>query len=235
MKPCGRRRCPYCGPNVWRPPKLASLHSGLRAADPAEVLVLLLTAPGDVSAVAFNRDAPRAWNAFLTAFRREHPGRVVEFWKVAELQDRGHVHFHVVVRGLRSLSIATLRRVAVAAGFGKWVGVRWPLNYRDGAHSVGGYLAKYLLKSYAASGGVVKLITQSRGWRGEWSSWKRKWPRGTWLYAGGLDAGWALAGQEVAAPRRAPQGPPWRAPWWSRSWQAARASWASSGALWGDE
>jgi hypothetical protein len=234
MLPCGRRLCSWCGVHVWRKRVLAGLHAGLRAAPPAEYLAILLTAPGDVSAEAFNRDASRKWHRFVEYLRRDYPGARLEFWRVAELQARGHVHFHFVLRGLRWLDIGKLRKTARSAGFGSWVGVRRPKDYKGSVRSLGWYFTKYLLKDYRRTiGGVTKLVTFSNGWRAGWKRAERERVRGRWLYAGPRDAGWRLVGLEGSpSPGGGTIGPSWVA-WWARpSWQSRRAAEHESVAIW---
>lgn len=228
--PCGARTCSWCGPNIWRRRVLAGLHAGLRSAPPDRYLAVLLTAPGDADAVEFNASASAKWHRFVEYLRRKHPGKQIEFWRVAELQERGHVHFHVVLRGLRHVRIAVLRECAVSAGFGSWVGVRSPKRYKGGTRSLGWYFGKYLLKHYSrAAIGVTKLVTFSNGWRSGWVRPVRLRQPGRWLYAGPDAAGWLMVGREVAPAREASERTerrrssiPW--PWYSpESWRVARS------------
>jgi len=201
LLPCARRLCPHCGPMHWRPRVLAGLHAGLRGAAPEDFLAILLTAPGDVDAETFNRDASKRWNHFVTLLRREFPGAKLDFWRVAELQERGHVHFHVVLRGLRFLPVERFRAIAVRSGFGRFVGVKRPRDYPGGVHSLGSYFGKYLLKGYQGRIGVTKLATFSRGWRLAWED-RRKASTGEWVFAGGI--GSAVCGRQQG--RKSPAG-----------------------------
>jgi hypothetical protein len=163
--PCKRRRCPFCGPHRWRPRTLARLHSGLHH-DPQRYLVLLLTAPGDAPVARFNRNASYYWNRFWTSAQRWYPG--LSYWKVAELQQRGHVHFHVILRGRSFIAVEQLRTLAVRSGFGAWVGIRRPTDYPGGARGAAWYLSKYLLKDYNRFAGLPTFVTMSRSWPSRW-------------------------------------------------------------------
>jgi len=224
--PCRRRVCPVCGPGYWRPRVLAGLHSGL-GSDGAEYLAVLLTAPGDVTAEDFNPTVSRRWNHFVTLLRRAYPGYVLDYWRVAELQARGHVHFHFVLRGLSFLPVHVVRQLALRAGFGPWVGIRRPRDYPGGVRSIGAYFGKYLLKAYdRRSAGVAKLVTFSQGWRVGWED-RRRPSDGKWLYAGPVGAPWRFLGVDAVAPPFVAPGPLWRR-WWRRSWQRVRAAEAPS-------
>ena len=222
--PCRRRVCGYCGPTHWRPRVLAGLHSGLGGSE-WEYLAVLLTAPADVTP-DWNSGVSARWNHFVTILRRAYPGARLEFWRVAELQERGLVHFHFILRGLRFLPAARLRRLAVQAGFGSFVGVRRPRDYPGGVRSAGYYFGKYLLKAYSANVGVTKLVTCSYGWRVTWVKPERK-TRGGWLFAGPLDAGYRLLGYVLPPSRPEARLVP-RPSWWRRSWQFARLHEAES-------
>lgn len=228
LLPCRRRVCSYCGPKHWRPKVLAGLHSGL-GRDGHDYLAILLTAPGGVDADTFNADVSAKWNRFTTYLRRAW-GRTypdLQFWRVAELQARGHVHFHVVVRGARFLPVTNasgtgLRDLAVQAGFGTWVGVRRPRDYPGGVRSLGHYFGKYLLKGYSRSIGVSKLVTFSQGWRVGWVTRKRE-GESEWVYVGARRAPWLPAIGYVEHPDRTPPKRPGRPPdypsWWREPWQ----------------
>lgn len=233
--PCGRRTCEHCGPWHWRPRVLAGLHTGLRGAGD-EYLAVLLTAPGESASHEFNATASQAWNYFATLLRRGYPGTDIQYWRVAELQARGHVHFHVVVRGLRYLGFCRtrqdrivgrtccgksgcLRQMALTAGFGSWVGVRRPRDYPGGVRSLGWYFGKYLLKHYQNRIGVTKLVTFSQGWRVGWKRHERD-GGGRWLYGGRVGGSWAVLGRAVDLAED--EAAEWYPPWWWRSWQRAR-------------
>jgi len=239
LMPCRRRQCLFCGAKYWRPRVLAGLHSGL-GDESADFLALLLTAPGGVPAWVFNPTASACWNRFTTYLRRAwgktYPD--LQYWRVAELQERGHVHFHVVLRGARYLPISNasgtgLRDLAVRAGFGTWVGIRRPRDYPGGVRSVGSYFGKYLLKAYTAAAGVRKVVTFSQGWRQSWITRKREGVS-EWLFVGSAGASWDRLGQVVEPGRRRIERPRvFFAPWWRASWQASKARWAETVGLFG--
>jgi len=164
---CKRRLCTVCGPTRWRPRVMAKLHSGLHGPID-DYLVVLLTAPGDVSSYEFNRRASFYWNRFWTSAARYWPG--VSYWKVAELQRRGHIHFHIVLRGVSFIEIERLRRLAIRSGFGAWVGVARPSDYPRGVDGAASYLSKYLLKDYQRGTEGPTFVTMSRDWPTEWQS-----------------------------------------------------------------
>lgn len=216
MLPCRRRMCVTCGPAYWRPSKLAALHAGLGQGD---FLALLLTAPSDAT-VLWNEGAANRWHRFFHRMRRAYPGAKLEFWRVGELQERGVVHYHVVMRGLAYLSIEQFRKDAVAAGFGPWVGVKRPRDYKGGTHSLGWYFGKYLLKDYQGAS-VGRLVTMSLGWKVNWIRRERQTP-GQWIVMFGS---WARWGERygrvdpVRARAASAGGPAWDPPWWGHSWQ----------------
>lgn len=226
--PCRRRVCGYCGPKHWRPRVLAGLHSGLGRE--GDYLALLLTAPGAVDADEFNAQASAAWHRFTTYLRREwavtYP--TLEFWRVAELQQRGHVHFHVVVRGARFLPLTNatgtgLRDLAVKAGFGPFVGIRRPRDYPGGVRSLGFYFGKYLLKRYATGSGVTKLVTFSQGWRVTWITRPKREGQSLWVVLPRRRPWDALVLYDIR-----PDGGALRVVdpvprWWRQAWQWRRA------------
>jgi len=229
LLPCRRRVCEYCGPVHWRPRALAVYHSGVDTFDPNEFLAVLLTAPGDVDVQEWNATASERWHNFMTILRRTYPS--IQYWRVAELQRRGAIHFHILFRGVRFLPANRLRGIARAVGFGGWVGVRRCAKYRYGANGGARYFGKYLLKSFPTKLGVSKLVTYSQGWRVTWVSQKRA-STGKWIYAGSRRQGWSLVGwdalPDVVESVRTDE---WCS-WWRGSWQRDRARWAVSCSFW---
>lgn len=226
VMPCRGRTCPYCGARYWRKRVLAGLHAGLQGGED-EYLALLLTAPGDVDAAEFNASAAKRWHRFFKELRRSVPGLAgLQFWKVAELQERGHVHFHAVLRGASFIDVEAIRRIAVASGFGPEVGIRHPRDYRAGVRGLGWYFGKYLLKRYDRDDvGVTKLVTFSNGWREGWKAREAAHP-GRFMFAGNEARGWREFGLTVdgsvvrdVRPRWAPER---LADGRYSSWQAAR-------------
>jgi len=210
---------------------LAGLHSGLGKGE--DYLAILLTAPGDADADTWNAGASASWHRFTTYFRRAWGGTYgsIEFWRVAELQQRGLVHFHVVVRGVRFVPITNrtgtgLRDIAVAAGFGPFVGVRRPRDYPGGVKSLGFYFGKYLLKAYTGAIGITKLVTFSHGWRVTWEDRKRHGPS-EWAYVPRSVAFvdyFGVLGDDRCSVR--PRQDEDFFAWWRHSWQSHRERWA---------
>lgn len=172
--PCRRRRCPVCGERVWKPYVQAGLMSGLDGVKQSEILLVTLTAPGDASAWVWNRTASTSWNKFITYLRRAFPGARVSFWKVGELQERGAVHYHVVVRGLKWLPVEVLRSLAVSSGFGPWVWVGRPRKVKGGVKGLLGYYGKYMVKGSRAWYSTQHVVTHAQDWRQGWTQHFRK-------------------------------------------------------------
>lgn len=138
--------------------------SGVDGVDPAELRALTLTAPGlDVirsgdALVEFNRTAMARWHRVASELARIAPG--LEFVRVVELQKRGAVHLHVVIRGASAVTLRRVRRLAVGAGFGprvEWAPVR-------DSRGLGRYLAGYLMKSRDVFPPGTRVLEASRGW-----------------------------------------------------------------------
>lgn len=230
LLPCRLRTCAFCGPMHWRPRAMASFHAGIVGPDD-EFLAVLLTAPGGgLDVEAWNAGASQRWHNFMTVLRRDYPG--LQFGRVAETQSRGAVHYHVLFRGARFIPAGKIRRIAVAVGFGSWVGVKSCAKYKYGARGSVLYYAKYMLKDYRRSSSQDRVVTFSNGWRVNWIS-RPKPERGRWLWAGRAHNGWRLIGWDYIPQRDAPvkRDVPY---WWSRWWQERRAAWCETVALWGD-
>lgn len=129
--PCARRRCVVCGPTVWIDRLSRQFFDGFKVEGVplSAYRRVTLTAPGfgSVNAEqrqrAWNLDAPRYRQRFFQLLRRRYedsPDRVapIEYWWVAELQERGAIHYHVVIRGLRWMSIGVLNEIGPQSGFG---------------------------------------------------------------------------------------------------------------------
>lgn len=237
--PCRGRRCGYCGPKYWRPTTLAKMHSGI-VDGRTDYLAVLLTAPGadqlpDYWAIQeWNAGASKRWHHFMTLLRREWPTRDVQFWRVAELQERGAIHFHFVVRGLRrrQLSKRRLRRLAVQAGFGPIVGVARPQDYPGGVRSAGYYFAKYLLKAYPGNLPVKRMVTMSQGWKLSWVKHERPASPRPWIYRRAGQHQWGDVVWTATPPRPSPPDSSPAPSWWRSSWQAARGRWAATAPAW---
>jgi len=153
---------------VWKRYVQAGMMAGLDGVPQSEILLVTLTAPGDAVAWEWNGRIPACWNAFMTYLRRAFPGARISFWKVGELQRRGAVHYHVVLRGLRWLPVEVLRHVAVQVGFGPWVWVRRPRRSLGGVKGLLGYYGKYMVKGTRVWWSRQHVVTHSRDWRTGW-------------------------------------------------------------------
>jgi hypothetical protein len=134
-----------------------------------EILLLTLTAPGDATR-PWNEQASRRLNSFITALRRTFPGAQIAYWKVAEMQKRGLIHYHLIVRGLRFLPHEVMRSLAVRTGFGPRVGVMRPEPKKGGIRGLFGYYSKYLTKGMFVWEEPSHVVTMSRSWCQSWRS-----------------------------------------------------------------
>jgi hypothetical protein len=147
---------------------LAGLMAGVDRVRPGELLFITLTGPGDVGP-EWNEGASERWDNFMGSVRRVFKGARLDFWKVGELQKRGVIHYHVVLRGLRFFPKALLERLAVASGFGEVCWVEHPKDRRGGVRGYClGYLPKYLAKSTQAWEYSQHVVTHSQNWRLRW-------------------------------------------------------------------
>jgi hypothetical protein len=105
----------------------------------------------------WNAAARVHFNHFITLLRRVFPRAGVDYFKVWEVQERGALHFHMLLR-LRGVRVTedVARRLLVRAGFGYVCDLR----AADGGSVA--YLAKYLTKSMGATPG--RVWSASRGW-----------------------------------------------------------------------
>lgn len=93
---------------------------------------------------SWNASAGWRWNRLVRDLRREL-GIEVRYFKATEVQRRGALHFHAMLRhpegGVLALHVAQLRRLAIKWGFGHEVDVQAV----EGRHA--GYVAKYASKA----------------------------------------------------------------------------------------
>jgi hypothetical protein len=171
--------------------------AGFDGVEPGEILLLTLTAPGEPGlAHVWNRTASIRWNAFITYLRRAFPGACIEFWKVGEIQERGLVHYHVVLRGLRFLPVELLRRLAVQAGFGPWVWIGRPERAKGGVKGLLGYYGKYMVKGTRRWWLMQHVVTHSRSWR---QNWVQRGSNGGRLWDGSAECPWSYCACEYDA------------------------------------
>lgn len=177
--PCRRRRCLWCGPNIWKPYVQAKLFRGIDHAIASErpIRVFCLTPPGHVEDFAqWNATAPARWSAFQTELRRAFPGLELEFWKVAEYQRRGLIHFHGLIVGIRWVDLDWLKDLAQRHGFGPRLEFHAP---RGSRRALVGYFTKYLLKGVTdfapdeLANHMMHVTTSSHGWAPSWKKRRR--------------------------------------------------------------
>jgi hypothetical protein len=118
----------------------------------------------------------------MAALRAIFPGCKIEYWKVGETQERGLIHYHVIIRPVKYLPKKLLERLCVEVGFGKvcWVQAVWA--HKGGVRGLLGYLGKYLLKDvggWKAEWGHV--VTHSHGWSLDWKP-RTVHPNSGWQY-----------------------------------------------------
>lgn len=103
------------------------------------------TPPGGVEMGAWNAGAGARFNRLMRDLRRLPGLESLEYFKAAEVQKRGALHFHVLVRlgegGVLALSLEQLRELALKHGFGHEVDVQ-PVDPKHVR-----YVAKYVAKA----------------------------------------------------------------------------------------
>lgn len=114
------------------------------------------TGPEGVHAGSWHAALPRAWSDFITDVRR-HVG-AVEYGKTSELQRRGLIHLHTLVRSSCNLVASTekLRTLAIAHGFGH------ELELTECDVRAAGYLTKYVTK-FADQRNEVEWLDRATG------------------------------------------------------------------------
>lgn len=112
-----------------------------------DCVVCECTPEGGVHLGEWNGRCSARWNRFVEDLRRE-TGVKLQYFRAAELQKRGALHFHVLIRLPRSRGVvideAQVRRLAMHHGFGHSVDVKAVSNEKAAS-----YLAKYVSKSCA--------------------------------------------------------------------------------------
>jgi hypothetical protein len=120
----------------------------------------------------WNGHAARNWNKLVTDLRRGEIGPL-SYFRAVEIQKRGAIHFHVLVRVSRpvTLSMRSLRRLAVHHGFGHSVDLA-PLGGSRARAGAAGYVSKYVSKSVDDRRRVpyAHPVTGARG-AGRWRTW----------------------------------------------------------------
>lgn len=105
-------------------------------------LVCPCTPAGGVDLASWNASHSGRWNHFRTRLRQAHPS--VEFFRGVEVQDRGALHDHALVRSSTPLGVKQLREMAMAAGFGHSVDLA-PVV--PGSKQCAYYVSKYVTKA----------------------------------------------------------------------------------------
>lgn len=157
---CGKtssRACSHCGA-AHRGRVGVVAGSGLRVG--RDGLFITLTAPtwlehyrpdgqacrctggGCADLAEWNATAGKRFNRFMQELRRAF-ATDLQYFKGAEVQRRGALHYHVLIRGPRPLALSrsALRRLAIRHGFGHSVDVQG----LEPAHA--GYVSKYVSKA----------------------------------------------------------------------------------------
>jgi len=154
---------------VWLPKVRRQFLEGFKGVAYSQCRVVTLTAPGsadlpDRAAIdAWNLDAAKRRHHFEVLLRRECSGAPLSFFWVGELQRRGAIHYHGIVRGVAFLDQGRVRELAVRAGFGRIAEVQ---GVREAAGAAGAwqYFSKYLFKSLRDWPYRSQVVTCSRDW-----------------------------------------------------------------------
>jgi len=124
---------------------------------------------------SWNATAGRRWNLFITDLRRLFGKDIkVQYFKAAEVQKRGAIHYHVLLRFLTpcTLKASQLRSIAIHHGFGHEI--QWDhLEGEQGKAKVSAYVSKYVSKAADQRGEVpwVDLETGERKVGKTWRTW----------------------------------------------------------------
>ena len=90
----------------------------------------------------WNTSHSMRWNHLRTLLRREYPE--LQFFRGVEPQKRGALHDHVMIWSRYEISLQTLRKLAVRAGFGHEV---YCPEVRPGSTQCAYYVSKYVTKA----------------------------------------------------------------------------------------
>lgn len=162
----------------------------LRCVEGGSIAMLTFTAPGDnahnkrdgvrcectpeggVDLEEWNGRAVDRWNDLQRAIEREWGA--FAYFKAVEVQNRGALHLHVLVRFRHRvvISVPRLRQLAMRHGYGHSVDVRANINL-----AAAGYVAKYVSKSAAGRVHVPYRHRQTGRTGGRWRTWtaSRNW------------------------------------------------------------
>lgn len=126
------------------------------------------TPPGGVDLATWNASLSVRWNRFVTDLRRT-VGQA-EYFRAVEVQRRGALHLHVVLRwegSPRPLDVAQVRRLAIRHGFGHEVDAQ--VVPEADRPRVAGYLSKYVSKAATDR----ESVPFAGG--GRWRTWTASW------------------------------------------------------------
>lgn len=159
--PCRSSRASRCEPCSARYRRLIQRIASHRRPEAGGHLYLLtLTSPGDqlhylpngapcpctpdggVDLSEWNPSAAGRWNHLRTVIRQEVPE--FEFLRVPELQQRGALHYHIIVWSPVPLDRVSLRRKAIRCGFGHELDLA-PIEPGSRKHAY--YVGKYVTKT----------------------------------------------------------------------------------------
>lgn len=154
--------CDPCGKTYRRRVRRVAI-SGTTRLPGDTVIMLTLTAPGDklhgtpsgevcactpeggVHLPSWNATASARWNRFCQDLRRLW-GIHVQYFKATEVQRRGAIHYHVLIRFPAArgtvIHLPTIRRLAIEHGFGHSVDIAQVVD-----DAAAGYVAKYASKA----------------------------------------------------------------------------------------
>ena len=222
LKRCGRSSRVVCGPcsETYRRRVARVAHSGMVISREGDVYVLTLTAPGDarhrkpdgewcectpeggVDLARWNGSAGLRWSRFVDALRYRFGD--VQFFKAAEVQTRGALHFHapLVLEPGTVVKLSEVRALAIEHGFGHSVKLdRLPAGSSK-RERAGWYVAKYVSKS-STDRESVPFVDRRTGevGPGRWRTWSasRRW---------GLTMAALRQQQREWVQRGGPEGPP---------------------------
>lgn len=199
LRRCDATRVQVCEPCAVRYRRRVRRVAYSGAMLPGRVFMVTLTAPGSerhrvgrspqgpwcpctpaggVDLARWNGEAAARWNRLQWDIKRVC-GVEFEYFRAVEAQERGALHFHVLVRVTAGamVPLAKLRRLAIRHGFGHEVDVQ-ELADENGRERAAGYCAKYVSK---ASGDreAVPFVHRATGevGAGRWRTWtcSRRW------------------------------------------------------------
>lgn len=200
---CGSPRVEVCAPCSKRYQRRVQQVAFRGVLLPGRVYLVTLTAPSDkgqhsyrgltcpctpaggIDLAQWNGRAAERWNRFQWDWKRS-AGIDFEYFRGVEAQQRGALHFHVLIRVTqgRKISKARLRRLAMHHGFGHEVDIQ-PVGHGEAleeklveAPRAAHYPAKYCTKA-ASERQAVPYVHPTTGeiGPGRWRTWtcSRRW------------------------------------------------------------